>query len=554
MEVAELNKKEKVITLGEFSADEMATLEREAREFPSSDEYKQTLVDFHDDVDKFGVESAIFVQPNEESDELCDEQDPKDNNVQQEDPTATPVSPSRPNTRLQAKMKAAVQHASSASSASPASSPGPRTRLQAKKDAPPPADPSPKLLHLTAYSKDGSKKRPISPVLGPITEAPKPTKRHRGGRQSKSIHTPPFVYETVTITVDPPKIFPLQRYYEARQEKKQQAQPEGGGTCKAEKQKRGRPKVIRPNCSWRELTEEQINELCQTTEGRDILHGFENFMKKELRASDPATNNIKAISDPGPIILGANGRQFEHFPVKDKEHAKIIGKLPNGQKIILAHRVPPSPALQGHIKTLATSTEKLVVAGLFSGAHGSHVRGDYIVIHIAKWKKYAKLPFLSAEACAKKGKKRIPNVMDPLVKEWLEENQGLWKYIAHLVKTYFPNSFKLMDEAARWGDEKGFKFLCGLFAGVAINIDVQTLSHKDCGDLPWGLCCVICWGKFTGGQIVLDELEAYFDFPGGYVMFFRSAMLTHSNMKYATSWRRSIVLFNCKFLMSYFAK
>ena len=59
---------------------------------------------------------------------------------------------------------------------------------------------------------------------------------------------------------------------------------------------------------------------------------------------------------------------------------------------------------------------------------------------------------------------------------------------------------------------------------------VQTKVHKDLGDIKGGICVIICWGKFTGGELVFTELTTYVPFPAGSILIFRSSIISHYNM------------------------
>ena len=59
---------------------------------------------------------------------------------------------------------------------------------------------------------------------------------------------------------------------------------------------------------------------------------------------------------------------------------------------------------------------------------------------------------------------------------------------------------------------------------------VQTKIHKDLGDIKCGICIVICWGKFCGGELVFTELTSCIPFPPGSIIMFRSAIISHYNL------------------------
>ena len=70
----------------------------------------------------------------------------------------------------------------------------------------------------------------------------------------------------------------------------------------------------------------------------------------------------------------------------------------------------------------------------------------------------------------------------------------------------------------------------GLFAAVAINKLVQTKVHKDLDDIKYGICVIICWGKFTVGEMVFTELGTCIPFSASSIIMFHSAIISHYNM------------------------
>ena len=48
--------------------------------------------------------------------------------------------------------------------------------------------------------------------------------------------------------------------------------------------------------------------------------------------------------------------------------------------------------------------------------------------------------------------------------------------------------------------------------------------------MKYGICVIICWSKFTGGELVFTELGACVPFPAGSIIMFRFAIIFHYNM------------------------
>jgi hypothetical protein len=68
--------------------------------------------------------------------------------------------------------------------------------------------------------------------------------------------------------------------------------------------------------------------------------------------------------------------------------------------------------------------------------------------------------------------------------------------------------------------------------------------HYDKMDEPEGLCCVVPYGKYSGGDLVFPELELRFVVRPGDILFFRSRELMHENFA-VKGHRRSIVFTIC---------
>lgn len=70
----------------------------------------------------------------------------------------------------------------------------------------------------------------------------------------------------------------------------------------------------------------------------------------------------------------------------------------------------------------------------------------------------------------------------------------------------------------------------GAFGGFALNINVKTSGHRDARDD--GMCVVIPFGKFLGGQLCLYEPGLIFDLRPGDVIAFPSQKITHFNLDF----------------------
>ena len=65
--------------------------------------------------------------------------------------------------------------------------------------------------------------------------------------------------------------------------------------------------------------------------------------------------------------------------------------------------------------------------------------------------------------------------------------------------------------------------------------------HFDKNDFRAGYCAVVCYGKFSGGELIFPEIGVALKLEPGDVVFFKSALLTHGCAP-VTGVRRSVVL------------
>src|SRR5262249_29123558 len=81
------------------------------------------------------------------------------------------------------------------------------------------------------------------------------------------------------------------------------------------------------------------------------------------------------------------------------------------------------------------------------------------------------------------------------------------------------------------------------WAAVALNIDFPSQPHLDSRDCKHGLCWVIPFGNWEGGNLQLHDLDVEVALRPGDVVAFRSTAIRHSNTAY-TGIRNSLVLFS----------
>ena len=70
----------------------------------------------------------------------------------------------------------------------------------------------------------------------------------------------------------------------------------------------------------------------------------------------------------------------------------------------------------------------------------------------------------------------------------------------------------------------------GIWHGIAINQNQSTsgTAHRDLRDTKDGFNCVIPYGDWEGGDLLLWEIRQRLQFRQGHALFFRSRVLTHN--------------------------
>ena len=80
------------------------------------------------------------------------------------------------------------------------------------------------------------------------------------------------------------------------------------------------------------------------------------------------------------------------------------------------------------------------------------------------------------------------------------------------------------------------------FQGLAVVRNLACDPHKDKSDKKDGYVAMMCFGDFSGGELVVTELGMRFAFQPGDVVLFRSAVLEHYITEFQGS-RTSTVFF-----------
>ena len=200
---------------------------------------------------------------------------------------------------------------------------------------------------------------------------------------------------------------------------------------------------------------------------------------------------------------------------------------------ILGYRFRIKPEL---LRTLEESTADLPYMGVNAGN-----RGNYPTRHYTVWRDYSKEPYESADY-----RKELP-----ASKEWCDKNDELFKYLSNGLRMISPMTYVRYRGAQPYLQAlDNLQPLCGIWFGVAINqvVTSSTGTHLDFSDS--GYNCVVPWGEYNGGGLVLWQLEMVMELEPGDAFLFMGSLIAH-NVGEIEGVRNSIDLFCHKNVLSW---
>lgn len=223
---------------------------------------------------------------------------------------------------------------------------------------------------------------------------------------------------------------------------------------------------------------------------------------------------------------------FEFVP-SGTWHTLIRGKPTGGGgkgEQILGYRLRLPPHLIEKLKQTTTMLPKI--------AKKNEGRGNFCKRHYALWADYAHHPYYNSEFL-KDGEAGI---------RWLEANLELFQYLSNVLRFVDPEGYLRMT-THKWLDglmvkggvhlgQKGgqelasrpLHKLAGAWCGLVINQD-QTrggVPHRDWEDVKKGYNCVVPYGDWEGGDLLLWELRKRVEIVEGDAFFFRGSVITHN--------------------------
>lgn len=168
-------------------------------------------------------------------------------------------------------------------------------------------------------------------------------------------------------------------------------------------------------------------------------------------------------------------------------------------------------------------------------------RSDYLSWHWTGWAKYNLEPFMSREYLD----------AEEEATEFFEDNKEVFRRMSAILRHCAPGVFKRFQN---YPLPQGVRRLCGAWMGCAINKGGnnpnQTNPHRDASEAQYGYSGLISCGDYTGGGLILWELEMVLETEPGDVVIFQDAVITHSNEK-AEGTRSSVVCFTQENVYNY---
>ena len=171
-------------------------------------------------------------------------------------------------------------------------------------------------------------------------------------------------------------------------------------------------------------------------------------------------------------------------------------------------------------------------------------RGSYSTRHLTVWSPYAKKPFISTEL--------KQNYSANL--EFLKTNTSLWDRLSDILGQISPSTYK---QFLRYPLPKDTPRFCTAWAGCVVNSGdedpVQTKAHRDVKEAIHGFSCIVPAGNFTGGALILYDLEMVVELKAGDIFMFPDSLIHHAN-EAVQGERHSVIAFTQQNLFHYWER
>jgi len=168
-------------------------------------------------------------------------------------------------------------------------------------------------------------------------------------------------------------------------------------------------------------------------------------------------------------------------------------------------------------------------------------RGKYEKLIFTLWSPYRKEPIYSKDY----------RLRERESKRFIEDNKSIFRKLTNLLGQVAPGVFK---ELQRYPVNDGLSRLCDAWCGCVINrfgLDAPpTEIHRDVKEPKYGYSGLICTGEFTGGGLILYDLEVVLELKPGDMLIFADSVIHHSNEQ-VQGRRNSVVCFTQRNMYDY---
>lgn len=107
----------------------------------------------------------------------------------------------------------------------------------------------------------------------------------------------------------------------------------------------------------------------------------------------------------------------------------------------------------------------------------------------------------------------------------MASKHGLRQKVEGLTRRHFKLMAQRYNEVVDGDPDR----ITDVFRTMAVNIDGESKPHIDMNDKRDGLCLVMPFGEFSGGDLIFYELGLRFRLCPGDAIYFRSRILLHGN-------------------------
>jgi len=157
------------------------------------------------------------------------------------------------------------------------------------------------------------------------------------------------------------------------------------------------------------------------------------------------------------------------------------------------------------------------------------------VYHFGWWKFYTKVPSLIRDTATIAGQK------------FLAANVELWKLVDKLFHYYFPSIAACHSRV-----EKGLISQLQSFSSLVVNVEMQSIPHRDYGEAVDGMAAVFNLGDYSGGELYLHEPKvAITSYPCD-LSLINSFKITHSSLQIFAGKKTSFVLFSHQNMLNFY--